>query len=176
MLARKLFKKPRSAMSHSPSAKGLAFGIVAARFNEELVDALLSSTVESLERWGVSRIEVVRVPGSYEIPMVVMQLAKSGQFDALIALGVVIQGKTQHAQDITTASSINLQRVAIETGVPVIHQILSPRNENDARKRVKVRGIEAATTALEMAGVMKKLDVAAGNRPRRRVERLVNRG
>ena len=133
------------------------FAIVAARYNETLTGALLRTTLDALSRAGASRVATVRVPGSYETPVVVARLAKSGKFDAILALGVVLQGKTAHAEHISTACAVNLQRIAVETGVPVIHQILTPRNARDAAARVRMRGKEAAQTAIEMAMTMQNV-------------------
>jgi len=133
------------------------FAIVAARYNTELVDQLLRSTLDALSQAGVKQVRVVRVPGSYEVPGVVSRLARSGKHDAILALGVVLQGRTAHAEHIGIACAINLQRITMETGVPVIHQILTPRNARDAAARVRLRGKEAAETAIEMAAVMKEV-------------------
>jgi len=136
------------------SARALRIGIVAAQYNSVLVDTLLGYTKSALSKHGV---RVVRVPGSYEIPIVVAKLARSKKFDSIIALGIVFQGKTTHADHITLACTINLQKISIETGVPVIHQILTPKNIRDAKDRLKIRGMEAAQTAIQMAQVMREL-------------------
>ena len=136
--------------SSSP-ARGLCFALVVARYNPRLTEALWDSTRKTLVRAGARRIQTFHVPGSYEIPLVAMKLAKSRKYDAILALGVVMQGVTLHAEHITLACSLNLQRASMETGVPIIHQILTPKNLRDARARVRIRGIEAANTAIEMA-------------------------
>jgi len=132
----------------------LRFAIVASRYNAELVDTLLQHTIETFSRAGVREVDVYRVPGSYEIPVVVSQLADSKNYQSVLALGVVLQGKTSHADHIALACAIHLQAIAVKTKTPIIHQILTPKNTKDARARVEVRGVEAAQTALEMAGVM----------------------
>jgi 6,7-dimethyl-8-ribityllumazine synthase len=142
-------------------ATHLRIGIVAATFNPDLVQTLLDHTVKTLRSKGTRTIEVIRVPGSYEIPLIAMKMAKARKYHVLIALGVVIQGKTSHADHISFASTLNLQRIGIETGIPVIHQILTPRNRRDALARVKIRGIEAAQVAIQMANVVKELDKKA---------------
>ena len=139
------------------SAGKLHIAVVAARYNMSLVDALLGYTLEALSKNGIRRVRIVRVPGSYEVPVVAMRLAKSRKYHAIIALGVVLQGKTLHAEHIVEACSINLQRIAVETGVPVIHQILTPRNKRDALARLHLRGMEAVKTAIEMGKIMKNL-------------------
>ena len=148
MLLRQKARKPALA------PRALHVAVVAARYNSSLVDTLLRHALATLSQAGVRQIRVVRVPGSYEVPPVVMKLAGARRYHAVIALGVVLQGKTAHAEHITAACAVNLQRISIETGVPVIHQILTPRNLRDARARVRIRGVEAAQTALEMARVM----------------------
>jgi 6,7-dimethyl-8-ribityllumazine synthase len=141
----------------SKVSQRLRVAIVASKYNPELTDELLAHCLRSLNQQGVLDVETVRVPGCYEIPVMVSRLARSKKPDAIIALGVVIQGKTSHAEHITMASSINLQKIAIDTGIPVIHQILSPKNMHDGRDRVRLRGIEAAQTAVEMAVLTKKV-------------------
>ncbi len=151
-----MFKKQKIRITPSTAGK-FCIAIVAARYNTSLVDALLHYTIETLSKNGVRSVKTVRVPGSYEIPVVAMRLAKSRRYHAVIALGVVLQGKTLHAEHIVEACSVNLQRIAIETGVPVIHQILTPKSRRDALARLRLRGMEAAKTAIEMAKAMKNL-------------------
>jgi 6,7-dimethyl-8-ribityllumazine synthase len=139
------------------STRNLRIAIVAAQYNPELVDALLDYTVSTLSANKVRSIEAVRVPGSYEIPLLVSKLAKSKKFQAIIALGVVFQGKTSHADHITLAATLHLQQISIETGIPVIHQILTPKNLKDAKARISVRGVEAANTAIQMAETLANL-------------------
>ena len=141
----------------SKISQRLRIAIVASKYNPELTDELLAHCLRTLGQQGVFDVQTVRVPGCYEIPVVVMHLARQKKFDALIALGVVIKGKTSHAGHITLASSIHLQKIAIETGIPVIHQILSPKNLRDARTRTALRGVEAALTAIEMAVQARRL-------------------
>lgn len=136
------------------SAQKIRVAIVAARYNSSIADTLLDHTLRTLTRFGVRQVKTVRVPGSYEVPVVVAQLARFGKFHVIIALGVVLQGKTSHADHIAQACAVTLQQIMVETGVPVIHQILTPRNLRDARARVRLRGIEAAQTAIEMAVTM----------------------
>ncbi len=147
--------KSSKKLAPSKSAPGLRVAIVASRYNEALTDALLRHTLDTLAVAGAGKVRVVRVPGAYEIPTAAMALARLRKFDAIIALGVVMQGVTAHADHIGVACAINLQRISMETGVPVIHQVLSPPNARDAKARLRVRGIEAANAAIEMALVMK---------------------
>ncbi|MCC7517963.1 MAG: 6,7-dimethyl-8-ribityllumazine synthase [Verrucomicrobiae bacterium] len=135
----------------------LRIGVIAARYNRALADALLTNTLRTLARLGARRVEVRRVPGAYEIPVFAARMAQSKKFDALIALGIVLQGGTTHAEHIAAAAAVNLQRIAVETGVPVIHQVLTPRTARDARARVRLRGEEAAHAALEMGEAMNRV-------------------
>src|SRR3989344_5265715 len=111
-----------------PSTTSGRFAIVCAEYNPEFSEPLLQAADRELRAAGArsKNIFVVRVPGSFEIPVVAAQLARSGKFDAILALGVVLQGKTLHANHILEAVALQLQEIAVETGVPVIYQVLSP--------------------------------------------------
>lgn len=147
-------------------AARLRIGVIAARYNRSLCDVLLESARATLAQLGARKVVVRRVPGAYEIPVLAARMARSGNYDALIALGVVLQGNTSHAEHLAAADAVNLQRLAVETEVPVIHQILTPRTEGDARARVRLRGEEAARAAVEMAEVMR--DAKRAGKVRRR--------
>lgn len=149
--------KTKQLSVSSATAAKMRIAIVAAQYNPELVDVLLDFTAMTLAKNGVKQIEAVRVPGSYEIPLVAAKLAASKKFHAVIALGIVFQGKTSHADHIASAATINLQRSSIETGVPIIHQILTPRTVSDAKARIEIRGVEAAHTAIQMVEIMQGL-------------------
>jgi 6,7-dimethyl-8-ribityllumazine synthase len=128
------------------------FAIVASEFNREYTDALLASAQAALQGHA---LKVVRVPGAYEIPLQVQRLARTGRYDAVIALGVIWQGRTLHAQEILRAVTDALMRISLETDVPVIHEVLAVRTEAEARARClghKLnRGREAAEAALQVA-------------------------
>lgn len=131
-------------------------GIVAARFNAELVDALLARVEADLLAAGVKprRIEVVRVPGSHEVPLAVQWLAPG--HDAVIALGLLIKGNTSHHSMVGEAVTHALQRVALDTGVPVINGVIVVENRRQAEARCRGRinrGGEFARAALEMAAL-----------------------
>ena len=142
------------------------FAIVCARYNERYTDAMLGAALDTLAKAGASSrdggtIRVVRVPGTFEIPVIAAQLARSGKFDAVIALGCILQGKTDHARLIGESVANALQTIAIETGVPCIFSVVTATNEKHARERClgkkHNRGIEAARTAIEMAAAIKGL-------------------
>jgi 6,7-dimethyl-8-ribityllumazine synthase len=145
------------------SAQGSAFAIVASRYNARYVDGMLIAAVRELKRARAQSIKVVRVPGAYEIPVVVAQLLRGRQaWAGIICLGVIIRGETVHAQLIGEAVSASLARLQIEHGAPVIHEVLLLENEAQARARclgkTHNRGAEAAQTALEMGRVLASLE------------------
>lgn len=144
-------------------ASGLRFAIVVSRFNSELTDQLAADAFQCLEENGakVPDIGTFQVPGAYEIPVVINELAKRGNYDALIALGVVIEGETPHAQMIGDSTGIALLDIAREHGVPVINEIVGTRNWEQAvarctRSRTS-RGWYAAEAAIETANVLKTI-------------------
>ncbi|NUN92960.1 MAG: 6,7-dimethyl-8-ribityllumazine synthase [Verrucomicrobiae bacterium] len=153
-----------------PRARAACFriGVIAARYNRSLCDALLESALATLAKLGARKVVVCRVPGAYEIPVLAARMARSGNYDVLVALGVVLQGGTSHAEHLAAADAVNLQRLAVETEVPVIHQVLTPRTEGDARARVRLRGEEAARAAVEMAATMGTAGRARKGERRRR--------
>jgi len=133
----------------------LRVGVVAARFNQDLVDGLLNSTLAGLKASGVpdSSIEITRVPGSNEVPIAVQYLAETGRFDACIGLGLLIRGDTLHYEIIAHGASQALQVVALKTGVPAINGIIVAENEAQAQERCSGsvdRGGEFAAAAVEM--------------------------
>ena len=147
-----------------------SFAIVASRYNAHYVDAMLRAAKAELWRADVSRIQIVRVPGAYEIPVVAARLAKSAarttdyasRLSAIICLGVILRGETVHAAHIGEAVSRALMEIQLRHEIPVIHEVLLLENEEQARVRclnaTHNRGAEAAQAALAMARVMKKLD------------------
>lgn len=139
------------------------FAVVAARFNSFVVDQLVAGAVDALHRHGVNddRIDVIRVPGSYEIPLVAQKLGKSGKYAAVICLGCVIRGDTDHYEHVAGAAASGIASAALNCGVPVIFGVLTcetlEQAINRAGGKAGNKGYEAALTAIEMVNLMKKL-------------------
>jgi 6,7-dimethyl-8-ribityllumazine synthase len=142
---------------------GRRFAIVASRFNGRLVEALVSGAVDCLERHGVALedVHVVRVPGAWEIPLALGELAAAGEIDGLVALGVVIRGETPHFDYICAEASRGIARVAAEYRVPVGFGLVTCDNPEQAAARCGGKsgnkGWEAALAALEMADLKTRL-------------------
>jgi 6,7-dimethyl-8-ribityllumazine synthase len=145
------------------NAAGLRFAIVCSRFNEFFTSKLLSGAVDCIVRHDGSAdaIDVAWVPGSFEVPVVIRKLAASGRYDALIALGVVIQGATSHAKYINAEVAKGLAQVSAETGLPVICGVVTTETIEQAIERSGTkagnRGASAALSAIEMANLMRAL-------------------
>jgi 6,7-dimethyl-8-ribityllumazine synthase len=145
------------------TAEGRSFGIVASRFNDFVVKALLEGAIEAFRRHGgdVGAIDVVWVPGSYEIPVVARELALSGRYDAIVCLGAVIRGATAHFDYVAGGVSGGISNVALETGVPIIFGVITTETIEQAIERAGTKmgnkGFEAAVSAMEMADLMSKL-------------------
>lgn len=149
--------------SGSLDASTLRVALVVSRFNDELTGQLAGDAFRCLTKYGAdeSDIHTVHVPGAYEIPVVANALAKSGRFDAIVALGVVVEGETPHAQMIGDSTGIALLDIAREYGVPVINEIVGTRNWDQAVARCtsseSSRGWYAAAAAIETAQVLKQI-------------------
>lgn len=143
--------------------KGLRFGIVVGRFNSFISERLLEGALDCLVRHGVQdqNITVVRIPGSFEIPLAAAKMAKSGRYDALICLGAVIRGSTPHFDYVAAEVSKGVASVSLDSGVPVIFGVLTTDTIEQAVERAGTKagnkGFEAAMTAIETANVLKGL-------------------
>jgi 6,7-dimethyl-8-ribityllumazine synthase len=146
---------------------GLHVGIIVSRWNSVITDRLLQGALEALGKHGVAdeKIDVVWVPGSWEIPVAAKKLAQSGRYQALIALGAIIRGDTPHFEYIANQASAGLSQVSLETGVPIAFGVLTTNNLEQALDRVGGKsghkGAEAASAAVEMATVLGRLDSPA---------------
>jgi 6,7-dimethyl-8-ribityllumazine synthase len=147
----------------SHDATGLRFGIVASKFNKFVTSRLLAEAVKALTRAGAREedLEVVRVPGAFEIPLAARQLARSGRFDAVVCLGAVIRGDTPHFDYIAAEASRGILQASMDTNVPVVFGVLTTDTVAQAIERADPakhnRGADAAVTAIEMANVMRQL-------------------
>ncbi len=139
------------------------FAIVAARFNQAVVDRLVEGALEGLRKHNVAdkNITVVRVPGSFEIPLIAHKLAISGKFSAIICLGAVIKGETDHYDQVAGATTNGIAGISVQTGVPLIFGVLTCDTLEQAINRSGAKagnkGFEAALSAIEMADLISKL-------------------
>ena len=150
----------KKVKTKTTQTSGGSFAIVAARYNSRYVDAMLQAAKAELLRAG-GKVQVVRVPGAYEIPIVAAKLARKSPVSAVICLGVILRGQTVHAAHIGDAVSDALMQIQLETEIPIIHEVLLLENEEQAKARclskTHNRGMEAAQTAIAMSRVMKSL-------------------
>lgn len=139
------------------TAAGLRFGIVMSRFNEQIGDGLLSGASEELAKLGAHAddITLATVPGALELPLVLQTMAKSGKYDALIALGCVIRGETYHFEIVSNESARGITEAQLFTGVPIANAVLTTENEDQALVRMVQKGKEAAQCAVEMVHLLK---------------------
>jgi 6,7-dimethyl-8-ribityllumazine synthase len=139
------------------------FAIVAARFNAVVVDRLLEGALDGLRRHGVADpgIDVVKVPGSFEIPVVAQKLGKSGKYAAIICLGAVVRGDTDHYDYVCSGATSGIANASLNCGIPVIFGILTCNTMEQALDRAGGKagnkGFDAAVTAVEMVNLLKKL-------------------
>ncbi|MCI5839082.1 MAG: 6,7-dimethyl-8-ribityllumazine synthase [Peptoniphilaceae bacterium] len=142
------------------NSKGKKYAVILARFNEFIVSKLLDGCIDALKRHGANDedIEVFWVPGSFEIPLIAKTLAKTGKYDALIALGAVIRGSTSHYELISTEVAKGVASSSLETGVPIVFGVLTTENIEQAIERAGTKmgnkGFDAAVSAIEMANLM----------------------
>ncbi|HLZ13546.1 MAG TPA: 6,7-dimethyl-8-ribityllumazine synthase [Candidatus Acidoferrum sp.] len=159
------------------SAAGLRFGLVVSRFNGFITERLLSAAVDALERAGATGkdVDVVRVPGAFELPLTSKKLAQTGKYDALIAIGCVIRGETAHYDYVCSETSRGLQLAQMDTGVPVIFCVLTVDTLEQAIDRAGLKsgnkGFEAGLAAMEMGRLSKKLRGAVSASPKKKARR-----
>lgn len=145
------------------SAEGLKFGIIVGRFNSFITERLLEGAIDCILRHGGSKenIEIVKVPGSFEIPLTAKKLAKSGKYDAVICLGAVIRGSTPHFDYVANEVTKGIAQVSLETEIPISYGILTTDTIEQAVERAGTKmgnkGFDAAMVAIEMANVLKSI-------------------
>ena len=145
-------------------ARELRFAILAARFNDFIVEQLLRGAVDALRRHGAAneQIHIVRAPGAFDLPLVARKLALSGHYDAIIALGAVIKGATAHFDYVAGECASGLARAANDSGVPVAFGVLTTDNIEQAIERAGTKagnkGADAAITALELANLLRQIE------------------
>ena len=147
---------------------GLRVAVAAGRFNELVTDRLVAGARDALLRHGVDEgsLTLVWAPGAFELPLVAQRLAASGEVDAVVCVGAVIRGSTDHYEHVASQCAAGLTRVALDTGVPVVFGVLTTETTEQALERaggkLGNKGFEAATTAIEMADLLRQLPKTGG--------------
>ena len=143
------------------SGQGFRFAIVASRWNDFISSRLVDGALDAFERLGVAEkdIEIYRVPGAFELPLLAQTLAASGKFAAVVCAGTIIRGQTPHFEYIASEVARGIGQAALQTGVPVVFGVITADNMDQAIERAGVKlgnkGFEAATTAVELANLYK---------------------
>ncbi|MFH1383940.1 MAG: 6,7-dimethyl-8-ribityllumazine synthase [Candidatus Omnitrophota bacterium] len=142
------------------TGKGKSFGLVGSRFNEFITKRLLDGAIDRLMRSGVAdnSIEVIWVPGSFEVPLACLKMAQSNKFDAVIALGAVIRGETAHFEYVSSELAKGIARISLDTGIPVVFGVITTDTLEQAIDRAGAKsgnkGAHAAESAIEMANLL----------------------
>jgi 6,7-dimethyl-8-ribityllumazine synthase len=145
------------------NAAGLRVGVVASQFNDFITDRLLAGALEALQQTGAGeeQIQIVRVPGSFELPIVAKKLAASGRFDSIICIGCVLRGETSHYDVVVSETARGIQLAQLDTGVPLIFCVLTCDTLEQAIDRAGLKsgnkGYEAGLAAVEMAQLVRKI-------------------
>ncbi|MGO9642876.1 MAG: 6,7-dimethyl-8-ribityllumazine synthase [Candidatus Acidiferrales bacterium] len=173
--------EPREARG-AATAAGFRFGIVVSRFNSFITERLLAGALDALRAAGSTEdaIEIVRVPGSFEIPFAAKKVAESGRADAVIAIGCVLRGETSHYEYICTEVARGVQLAQMDTGIPVIFSVLTCDTLEQAIDRAGLKGgnkgYEAGLAAAEMANLARKLTAQPGLPARAGAKKSASRG
>jgi 6,7-dimethyl-8-ribityllumazine synthase len=142
-------------------ASGMRFAIAVARFNRDITEALLDGAETVLRKHDAADVSAAWVPGAFELPLVAQRLARSGAVDAVICLGAVVRGDTPHFEYVAGEAAAGIQRVTLDTGVPVVFGVLTVDTHEQALERVGGKeghkGEEAALTAIEMVSLLRGL-------------------
>jgi len=138
---------------------GLRIGIAMSRFNIDVSEGLLGGCTAELKRLGVRNVDmqIVTAPGALELPLVLQTMARSGRFDALVALGCVIRGETYHFEIVSNESARGITDAQLATGVPIANGVLTTEDDDQALARMVQKGMEAGQAAIEMANLQRFL-------------------
>lgn len=149
-------------------ASGFRFAIVVSRWNDSYTSRLLDGAVDALRECGAteSNFEVFKVPGAFELPLACLKAAEVGDFDAVIALGLVLRGDTPHFDYVASAAARGISEASLISGVPVMFGVITADNERQAEDRCGVKsankGYEAAMAAIEVANLYRRMDLEQG--------------
>jgi 6,7-dimethyl-8-ribityllumazine synthase len=174
------YSKPDSLRGQL-NAAGLRFAIVVSQFNSVITDRLLTGALDALKRTGApkDRIEIVRVPGSFEIPLAAKKLAATGRFDSVICIGCVLRGETSHYDYVCSETARGIQLAQLDTGVPMAFCVLTCDTLEQAIERAGLKGgnkgYDAGLAAVEMACLSRKLSRKSPTRSPRPHRRAVRR-
>ncbi len=152
-------------------ANDMNIAVIASRFNRFIVDQLVAGAQDALERRGIeeSRLRLIWVPGAFELPILAAQLASSGHYDAIVALGAVVRGGTPHFDYVAGECASGLSRVSLDYGIPVSFGVLTTDTVEQALERAGTgegnKGFDAAMTAIEMVGTMRAVKEFLSNTP-----------
>lgn len=138
---------------------GLKIGVAMSRFNIDICEGLLGACVTELLKCGVAKDDIflATVPGALEVPLALQKMAKSGKFDALVALGAVIRGETYHFELVANESGAGVTRVMLDSGMPIANAILTTEDDEQALVRMAEKGADAARVVIEMVNLLKKI-------------------
>lgn len=143
------------------AGRGLRVAVVVSRFNEATTRSLLDGALDGLRRCGVEEAEVAWVPGAFEIPLVALQMARSGRYHAVVCLAAVVRGETPHFEYVAGQSAAGIARAGLEAGVPVVYGVVTADTPEQAAERAGGkagnRGRDAALAAVEMATLLRSL-------------------
>lgn len=148
------------------SAKGFRFAIVVSRWNDELTSRLADGAAQALKGVGATEdsIEIFHVPGAFELPVACLKAAKTGDFDAVIAIGIVIRGETPHFEYVAGQAAAGILQASMQSGVPVLFGVITANNTGQAEARCGEKGdnkgYEAALSAVEMVNLFRAMDAA----------------
>lgn len=164
-------KRESNATRGKLSAAGLRFGIVVSSFNQFITDRLLDAALDALKRAGAreNQIEIVRVPGSLEIPIAAKKLAQTGRCESIICIGCILRGETSHYDHVCAETARGIQLAQLDTGVPMIFCVLTCDTLEQAIDRAGLKsgnkGFDAGLAAIEMARLSRQLARASRNKP-----------